>query len=63
MNASNEHKLSSLIHDKYAIASNDKNGKTVGHVPKFVSKEMHFFIKYGGRVEMNVNAKRQYSKD
>ena len=48
---------------RYAIACKDKNGKTVGHVLKYVLKQMHFFIKYSGRVEMKVNDKRWYSKD
>ena len=43
---------------RYAIACKDKNGKTVGHVLKYVLKQMHLFIKYSGRVEMKVNDKR-----
>ena len=30
LNASNEDEPSSLVHDRYAIACKDKNGKTVG---------------------------------
>ena len=63
LNASNEDEPSSLIHDRYAIACKDKNGTTVGHVPKYVSKQIHFFIKYDERVEMKVNGKRRYSND
>ena len=40
----------------------DKNGKTVGYVPRNVSKQMHVFIKYGGRVEMKVNANDDIQK-
>ena len=57
MNASNEDEPSSLVHDRYAIACKDKIGKTVGHIPKYVSKQMNFFIKYCGRVKMKVNDK------
>ena len=59
MNASNEDEQLSLVHDRYTIACKDKNGKAVGHVPKYVSKQMHFFIKYGERVEMKVNGARE----
>ena len=55
--------LSYMIHDKYAIVSKDKNGKTAERVPYCVLKEMYFFIKYGRRVKMKVNGKRRYSKD
>ena len=62
--ASKENEPSSIVYDRYAIAWEDKNGKTVGHVPRYMSKQMHFFIiKYGGRVEMKVNDKWRYSKD
>ena len=57
-NASNEDESSTLVHDGHAIACKDKIGKTVGHVPKYVSKQMNFFIKYCGRVKMKANDKR-----
>ena len=63
MNASNEDEPSSLVLDRYAIACKDKNGQTVGQVPQYVLKQVHFFVKYGGRVEVKVNDKRPYSKD
>ena len=50
----NEDERSSLVHDRYAIVYKGKNGITVGHVPKYVSKQMHFFNKYCGREEMKV---------
>ena len=58
LNASNEDEPSSLVHDRYAIGCKDKNGKTVGHVAKYVSKQMYFFIKYDKRVEMQANGKQ-----
>ena len=39
------------------------NRKTVENVRKYVSKQMHFFIKYKGEVEINFSCKRRYSKD
>ena len=62
LNARNEDELFSLVHDRYAVACKDKNGKIVGHVPKYVPKPIHFFIKYGGRVKVKVNDNKQYSK-
>ena len=49
LNASNEDKQSSLVHYSYAFACKDTNRKTVAHVPKYVSKQVIFFIKCGGK--------------
>ena len=62
LNASNEDEPSSIVRDRYAIACKDKDGKTFGNFSKHVSKQMHFFIKYGGRVEIKVSGKRRYSR-
>ena len=62
LNARNEDELFSLVHDRYAVACKDKNRKIVGHVTKYVPKPIHFFIKYGGRVKVMVNDKKQYSE-
>ena len=40
-----------------------KTEKTVEHVPKYVSEQMHIFIKDGGCVELKMNGKRQYSEN
>ena len=45
LNTSNKDEPSSLAHDRYAIAFQDKNGKTVCYISIHVSKQMHFFIK------------------
>ena len=63
MNTSNEDEPSSQVHDRYVITCKDKNEKTVGHVPKYVSKSIHFFIKYDKKMEMKVNGKLRYLKD
>ena len=62
LNARNKDELFSLVHDRYAVPCKDKNGKIVRHVPKYVPKPIYFFIKYGGRVKVKVNGKKQYSK-
>ena len=48
--------------DRCAIACKDNNGNIVGHVRKYVSKQMHFFIQYYCKVEMKVNGELRYSK-
>ena len=58
LNASNEDEPSFLVHDRYATACEDKNCKPGGHIPKYVSKQMYFFIKCGERIEMKVVFKR-----
>ena len=62
LNVSNEDEPSSLVHDRRAIVCKDKNRKTVGYVPKYVSKQIHFFFKQGGGVKIKVNGKWRYSK-
>ena len=42
-----------LIGVKYAIAPIN-NGKTVGHVPKFLPKLTFFFLKNGGKLQITV---------
>lgn len=61
LNASNEDKPSSLVCNMCANACKDKNRKTVRHVAKYMSNQMHCEWKW--RVEVKVNGKRQYSKD
>ena len=51
-----------LVEDKCAIAVID-NGKTVGHVPKFLTKLTFFFLKDGGKLHIRVTGPRRYSFD
>ena len=37
------------------------NGKTVGHVPKFLTKLIFFFLKNGGKLHITVTGLRKYS--
>ena len=39
------------------------NGKTVGHVPKFLTKLTFFFLKNGGKLHITVTSPRGYSVD
>lgn len=51
-----------LVEDKYAIAVR-KEEKTVGHVPKFLSKLTFYFMKNGGNLFIKVIGPRRYSAD
>ena len=43
LKASNEQKPSSLVHNSYAIACKDKNGKTVSHVTQAFNRSYIFY--------------------
>ena len=51
-----------LVEDNYAIAVIN-NGKTVGHVPKFLTKLTFFFLKNVGKLHIRVTGPRRYSVD
>ena len=51
-----------LVDDKYAIAVIN-NEKTVGHVPKFLTKLTFFFLKNDGKLHITVTGTRRYSLD
>ena len=51
-----------FVEEKYAIAVIN-NGKTVGHVPKFLRKLTLFFLKNGGKPHITVTGPRRYSVD
>ena len=51
-----------LVEDKYTIAVIN-NRKTVGHVPKFLTKLTFFFLKNGGKLHIIVAGPRRYSVD
>ena len=55
-----EDRPGALVEDKYAIAVKN-DGKTVGHVPKFLTKLTFFFLKNGGK--LHVTGSRRYSVD
>ena len=51
-----------LVEDKYSIAVLD-NGQTIGHVPKFLSQLVFFFLKYEGTLSIKVTGERRFSFD
>ena len=44
----------SLVHDRYAIAVKTVDSRKIGHVPKFMSRFVFFFLRHGGTVQLEV---------
>ena len=65
LNFSAEDDPLSLIHDRYAIAvkTADGDGRKIGHVPKFMSRFVYYFLRHGGTVTGRVIGSREYSFD
>ena len=57
-----ETRFGALVEDKYVITIIN-NGKTFGHVPKFLTKLRFFFLKTGGKLHITVTRPRWYSVD
>ena len=53
----------SLVHSKYAIALINSELVAVGHLPKFVSKLAHFFVKHAGKIRCEITGSKRYSSD
>ena len=57
-------KPGALVEDKCTSAViNNHNGKTVAHVPKFLTKLTFFFLKDGSRLHITVTGPRRQSVD
>ena len=52
-----------MVYNKYAIALIDSASVTVGHLPKFMSKLAHFFVKNGGKIRCKITGLKRYSPD
>ena len=65
LNFSAEDDPLSLIHDRYAIAvkTADGDGRKIGHVPKFMSRFVYYFLRHGRTVTGRVIGSREYSFD
>ena len=53
----------SLVHDKYAAALINSESVTVGHLPKFMSKLVHFFVKHAGKTRRAITGSKRYFSD
>jgi len=51
-----------LVEDKYAMAVLN-NSQTIGHVLKFLSQLIFFFLKYEGTLSIKVTGERRFSFD
>ena len=63
LSAKLEDDLQSLVHDKYALALINSDSVTVGHLPKFMSKLAHFFVKHAGKIRCEITGSKRYSSD
>ena len=52
-----------MVHDKYAIALINSESVTVDHLPKFMSKLAHFFVKHAGKVRCEITGSKRYSSN
>ena len=62
MTTASETRAGALVEDKYAIAVIN-NGKTVGHIPNFLTKLAFSFLENGGKLHITVTGPRRYSVD
>ena len=53
----------SLVHDKYAIALINSEPVTVSHLPKFLSKLAHFFVKHARKIRCEITGSERHSSD
>ena len=64
LNTVPETRPGALVEDKCTSAViNNYNGKTVAHVPKFLTKLTFFFLKDGSKLHITVTGPRRYSVD
>ena len=63
LSAKHEGDSQSLVHDKYAVALINSESVTVGHLPKFMSKPAHVFVKHAGKIRCEITGTKRYSSD
>ena len=63
LSAKHEDDPQSLVHDKYATALINSESVTVGHLPKFMSKLAHIFVKHAGKIRCEITGSKRYSSD
>ena len=63
LSAKHEDDPQSLFHGKYAIAVINSESVTEGHLPKFMSKLAHFFVKHAGKIRCEITCSKRYSSD
>ena len=63
LSAKHEDDPQSLVHDKYTTALINSESVTVGHLPKFMSKLAHIFVKHAGKIRCEITGSKRYSSD
>ena len=63
LSAKHEDDPQSLVHDKYAIALINSVSITVGHLPKFMSKPAHLYVKHADKIRCEIAGSKRYSFD
>ena len=52
-----------MVHAKCAIALINSESVTLGHLPKFMSKLAHVFVKHAGKIRCKITVSKRYSSD
>ena len=63
LSAKHEDDPQSLVHPKHPIALINIESVTVDHLPKFMSKLAHFFVKHAGKIRCEITGSKRYSSD
>ena len=63
LSAKHEDDPQSLVHPKHPIALINIESVTVGHLPKFMSKLAHFFVKHAGKIRCEITVSKRCSFD
>ena len=63
LSAKHEDHPQSLVHVKYAIALINSESVTMGHLPKFMSKLAHCFVKHAGKIICEIRGSQRYSSN
>ena len=63
LSAKHEDDPQSLVHPKHPIALINIESVTVDHLPKFLSKLAHFFVKHAGKIGCEITVSKRCSFD
>ena len=59
LSAKHEDDPQSLVHPKHPIALINIESVTVDHLPKFLSKLAHFFVKHAGKIRCEITVSKR----
>ena len=52
-----------IFGSRQACYCTDSESVTVGHLPKFMSKLAHFFVKHAGKIRCEITGSKRYTSD